>query len=271
MATIILIEHAMQLQTGTHYMAHLFARFWRERGHKVYLQCGTTSPPPGDIAMLHVDLTTIPAAYLEMAGQYRRVINLGVSDISKRCFRGDDILTRDSDWAGPVIVKTNANFGGRIDQYIREGLVQLGEVVDVAAAPVLDDYPVYPRLGEVPELFWASADFVVEKFTPEQDSRGYYMRVWVFLGDRERSMRYRSDAQVIKSSNFLDGEPVPVPDELRVWRDRLGFDFGKFDYVVHDGRCVLLDINRTPGAPPVQMPGVIDSYRAMAEGVECFI
>lgn len=272
MATIVLLEHALQQQTGTDYMAHLLARFWRERGHKVFLQCGTANPPPADLAVLHVDLTTVPRAYVEMASRYPRVINLGVTDISKRGFRGDDILTRESTWSGPVIVKTNANFGGRIDQYLRDCLLKLGESADdVAPAPVLADYPVYASLGEVPADFWSTSDYVVERFTPERDANGHYMRVWVFLGDRERSMRYRSAAEVIKSANFQDAQPVPVPDELRAWRTRLGFDFGKFDYVMHDGRCILLDVNRTPGAPPVQMLGVLESYRALAEGVERFL
>lgn len=271
MATVVLIEHALQRQTGTDYMAHLLARFWRERGHQVYLQCGTTNPPPGDLAVLHVDLTTIPQAYVEMARQYPRIINLAVTDISKRSFRGDAILTRDSGWAGQVIVKTNANFGGRIDQFLRDCQLKLEVPAEITAAPILDDYPVYPSVAMVPDAYWATPEYVVERFTPEQDERGFYMRVWVFFGDRERSMRYRSAAQVIKSANAIDAEPVPVPDELREWRRRMGFDFGKFDYVMHEGRCVLLDVNRTPGAPPLHMPGVAEAYRAMAAGIDSFL
>jgi hypothetical protein len=30
-------------------------------------------------------------------------------------------------------------------------------------------------------------------------------------------------------------------------REELGADFGKFDYVMHDGRAVLIDANKTPG------------------------
>ena len=37
-----------------------------------------------------------------------------------------------------------------------------------------------------------------------------------------------------------------ITDELRAWRERLRFDFGKFDYVYHGERFVLLDVNRTP-------------------------
>jgi hypothetical protein len=42
-------------------------------------------------------------------------------------------------------------------------------------------------------------------------------------------------------------ELVPEePDELREIRRSLGFDFGKFDYSIVNGRVVLYDRNRTP-------------------------
>lgn len=271
MATIIVLEHALQRSTGISYMSHLFARFWRDRGHRVFLQCGSSDPPSGDLAVMHVDLTVVPPAYAALARLYPRTINAAVTDISKRLFRGDDILSRHSDWRGQVIVKTNANFGGRVDQYIRDCQVQAGMEPDVPPGPVLADYPIYATLAEVPPAYWETQDFVVEKFTPESDERGNYMRVWVFLGDRERSMRYRSAARVVKSANFIDAEPVEVPAELREWRSRLGFDMGKFDYVIHQGRVVLLDINRSPGSPPAGMPGILDAYREMAAGVEHFL
>ena len=31
-------------------------------------------------------------------------------------------------------------------------------------------------------------------------------------------------------------------------RRDLGFDYGKFDYVIHEGRAILLDANSTPGS-----------------------
>jgi hypothetical protein len=37
-----------------------------------------------------------------------------------------------------------------------------------------------------------------------------------------------------------------VPESLRAERERLGFDFGKFDFVYHDGKAILLDANKTP-------------------------
>jgi hypothetical protein len=37
-----------------------------------------------------------------------------------------------------------------------------------------------------------------------------------------------------------------VPAELLQIRKAWQVDFGKFDYVLHDGKPVLLDINKTP-------------------------
>jgi hypothetical protein len=39
----------------------------------------------------------------------------------------------------------------------------------------------------------------------------------------------------------------PHPDVL-AWREELQIDYGKLDFVVHDGQVVLLDVNKTTGA-----------------------
>jgi hypothetical protein len=75
------------------------------------------------------------------------------------------------------------------------------------------------------------------------------VRFWVFCGDRERCSRYVSPKRMIKAAETIRRETVPVPPELRVLRQKLGFDYGKFDFVVHEGQAVLLDANNTPGRP----------------------
>ena len=56
-------------------------------------------------------------------------------------------------------------------------------------------------------------------------------------------------------------------------RARLGFDYGKFDYVKHEGRYYLLDANRTPGAPEsfVNDASVRASLDRLAGGIEAFL
>jgi glutathione synthase/RimK-type ligase-like ATP-grasp enzyme len=37
-----------------------------------------------------------------------------------------------------------------------------------------------------------------------------------------------------------------VPDEVHEFRRKIGMDFGKIDFVVREGRAVILDVNPTP-------------------------
>ena len=54
-------------------------------------------------------------------------------------------------------------------------------------------------------------------------------------------------------------------------RQELGFDYGKFDYVVHDGRPVLLDANKTTGAAGLPLtPELVAARRYRAEGLYSF-
>jgi hypothetical protein len=55
---------------------------------------------------------------------------------------------------------------------------------------------------------------------------------------------------IIKTDSPMTFEPVPVPDDLRETRRLLRFDYGKWDFVIHEGRAVLIDANKTPGRPP---------------------
>jgi hypothetical protein len=56
----------------------------------------------------------------------------------------------------------------------------------------------------------------------------------------------------VKVGSAIAHESAQVADALRAERARLGFDYGKFDFISHDGRPILFDVNRTPGAPPAR-------------------
>ena len=47
-----------------------------------------------------------------------------------------------------------------------------------------------------------------------------------------------------------------------------GFDFGKFDYVIHEGRAIVFDVNKTPS-----FTGASDSPRLidLSHGIEDFL
>jgi len=249
MATIVILEHALQRAVRLPYMIYGVAERWRAAGHRVLVHHGADDPPEGDLAIVHVDLTMIPEAYRKLAAHYPRVINGEVLDVSKRSF-SDNLLERGSDWTGPVMVKTDANFGGRPEALLRGIAARAGLSADIPAGPVMESYPIFDSLAAVPEAAWQAPGLVVERFVPERDERGhYFVRVWSFLGDRELSSRWRAAEPIVKAHNMLERDQVPVPDEIRAWRARLRFDFGKFDYVRYGDRYVLLDVNRTPAFP----------------------
>ena len=128
-------------------------------------------------------------------------------------------------------------------------------------------YPIFAATSAVPDEVWGNPGLVVERFMPERDEHGYCVRAWVFCGDRERCTRYRGTHPIVKSATIVAHEPAPVPEEMRAERGRLGFDFGKFDFVVRDGEAILLDANRTPSAPP-PTPEIEASNARLAAGIE---
>ena len=87
----------------------------------------------------------------------------------------------------------------------------------------------------------------MEPFLPERQDDLYCLRTWMFFGAREKAAISFSTSPVVKRANTIRAEFVPdVPEVIREARRRLGFDYGKFDFVIHQGRPVLLDANSTP-------------------------
>lgn len=267
MATIVILEHELQDHVRLPYMVYSLAERWKGAGHQVLVHRGSGAPPAGDLAIVNIDLTVIPAAYRGLYARYRRVVNGRVPDVSKSRFSAD-LLDRYSDWIGPVIVKTEANFGGKPEALLRAVARREGVACDIPEGPVAEGYPVYASLREVPELAWRTPGLVVERFLPERDAAGdYYCRHWIFFGDRDRSIRIRAGVPIVKSRDILGTENVPVPAEIRQLREKLGFDFGKFDYLRHGERYVLIDANRSPSMPANAGPEVQAGQDYLAGGL----
>jgi hypothetical protein len=270
-AAIVILEHELQRHVRLPYMVYSLAERWQRAGHEVRVHHGTAGAPAADLAIVNIDLTVIPDAYRRLLARYPRVVNGRVTDVSKGRF-SVDLLDRYSDWIGPVIVKTEANYGGKPEALLRAVARREGMASDIPDGPVAEHYPLYESVRQVPEAVWRQPGFVVERFLPETDAEGhYYSRHWVFLGDRDRSIRLRSRAPIIKSGDALGREEIPVPDALRDWRAKLGFDFGKFDYVRHGERFVLLDVNRTPSLPAYADAEVAASQDHLAQGLESLL
>ena len=220
----------------------------KRRGHSVGIQRGTSKTYDADIAVLHVDATITPADHVDHARSFPFCLNVGATDISKRRISGA-LITEGDAWQGPVIVKSNLNNRGIPETLLNRRSKRTGKQPPFPHLPTLQPYEIYRSLGDVPDGVFDCDDLVVEKFIPEREPDGFAVRFWVFCGERERCTRYISPNGLVKASETIRREPVPVPDELRERRRELGFDYGKFDFVMHDGKAVLLDANKTPGRP----------------------
>lgn len=56
----------------------------------------------------------------------------------------------------------------------------------------------------------------------------------------------RSKQPVVKLANSVQVEEGSTPPEVYSFRQRLGIDYGKIDYVPRNGKAVVFDLNRTP-------------------------
>ncbi len=229
--------------------------------------------PPSDMLILHVDLTVVPDEYIEAVASHPLVINRNVKNISKRSF-SELILTETSNYSGEVIVKTDANFGGRNEVKIRSDESDAQQSQDWESREYLDDYPIYSNLKEAPSGVWKNPKLIVEKFLPEVDEQGrYLLRMWVFFGDEEIHYVNYSDEKVIKSWNKNDLNMLrneDIPPKLRQIRKNMGIDFGKFDYVMHDGKPILYDVNKTPGGGRIKLnnPRTKKNIQTLTDGIK---
>ncbi|MFT3806600.1 hypothetical protein [Arenimonas sp.] len=274
MASILVLTHAHDRFRACDYILRRFVRSWLDSGHRVAVARGLGDWPEADIAILHVDLSVVPETYVQATARYPIVLNGAATDIRKRAV-SRQLLQRGEPWDGPVIVKTDLNCGGQSEvrthqRALLDGSSE-GRLTNDLSVLAGAEYPVLASVDEVPDAVWNNRDLVVERFLPEQDAQGYWMRTWLFFGDQDRCSRHLGRDPVLKSSGILASEPSAVPDALRAERQRLGFDYGKFDFVVHDGRAILLDANKTPWMPTGAPPEFEAALPDLARGIEACI
>lgn len=279
MARIVVLTHesdrflerrGLLRRTTSQYMFYDMMLALRHRGHAVTVQRGLSSRATGDVALLHVDATVVPQDYVDYAATFPLCLNLGATDISKGRTSGA-VIGRDSDWPGPVIVKTDLNHSGFAERRHNRHALRAGRPIPFPDTPDATDYIVYDDLASLPPRVWDDPQLVVERFVPERELDGYALRFWVFCGDRGRCTRHVSPKPMVKAKDVIRRESVDVPEELQRLRERLGFDYGKFDFAVHDGRPILLDANRTPGRPPNLGRLLIDGTPPLVDGFEALI
>lgn len=268
------------------YIITLMAEHWRDDGHEVVFLFGTDTFLPADVVIVHVDLSVVPDSYLEFAARYPVAVNGRVTDIRKRTIGRDLTLEAGDAWTGPVIVKSDLNYGGlperrRLDQAgdprllraLRPHLSRWGLTPPSLGASGPASYRVLESLAEVPAAVFGDPALVVQKFLPERDGPHYCVRHYSFLGDRSSCVRLRTAGPIVNGTNSAPVEPVDIHPRIVELREELGFDYGKFDFVVVDGEAVLLDANKTIGCARniVNDPELRRLRRYRADGLYSFL
>jgi hypothetical protein len=279
---VILLHERDETFFSLDYVVHLLMKEWNAMGIQTEVVRGVDRFVPGDVLVPHIDLTVLPREYVALFDRYPVVINRRLTDILKSHISG--ILVRPGDpYTGKVIVKTDLNSGGIPERYLcgekRARWPSLPGMRSKAVAKAermlkgwkhietLLEYPVYDSLQAVPPGVFENKNLVVEKFQPEMEGEHYCLRHYTFFGGRAINRLSRSKKKIVKGANLFQSEDVPAPvAELDAFRAGLGMDFGRFDYVLHGGKHVVFDVNRTPSYKPAD-EFFQRTSRLLAEGI----
>jgi len=270
MPHVAVVSHKYDKFTKRPYFLRGILRELEQAGVTAEITHGHRRFVAADLAILHVDATVIDPEYTALARRYPRTVNLAVGNIGKRRISGA-ALSRGESWSGPVIVKTELNARGAPELYHNQVAALRGKPAPHPQVTGLATYALFDSASDVPDALWTDPTLAVEKFVPERDPRGFALRTWVFMGSRETCSRCISPEPIVKGDAVIARDIVSVPDELRRARKRLGFDYGKFDFVVHDGKAVLLDANVTPTIPENLSEELRRSVRHLASGLLEFL
>ncbi len=265
---IAILYHEKQRGRELNYIIDCYAEYWREDGHEVIPIFGVTQFVPADLIIVHVDLSVVPEEYLNFARRYPVVLNGAVKDIRKSTFSRLRLKPCDL-YEGKVIVKSNYNYAAGPERDLGVALDPRGVSASFFWSP--QDYQIYENPKAVPAVLFDDPNVIVEKFQPEYVDGLYYMRAMLFVGDHVTCSRISSREPIVNASTLVHMDRVePHPDIVKL-RKEMGFDLGKFDYVMHEGNALLLDANKTTGGiSGPSSPELVAARRYRAEGLYDF-
>lgn len=279
---LAVLTHLRQGLDDGYFLAGMIRGWWRPAGIEVLLHQGTAAPPPADLAVLHVDLTRVPAAYLALAAGYPRCLNGRVGDISKRRVSAARLAEGD-DYDGPVIVKSDLNHGGASERALRRAaaggwraaLDRLAERLPLPwRGPAQGRYRVFERREQLPAWVWRRPELIVEPLYVERRDGLFALNQWYCLGEAEIVSTLLASGPLVKIANVVRRLPLhrEVPEALRARRAELGIDYAKIDYIVQDGRPRVIDVNTAPHMGPdrLEHPRMAEVCATLAAGLEGF-
>lgn len=252
---LVILTHQQQGLDPDYFIARMKRLVWDGEGRTILVHQGLRDAPDSELALLHVDLTVVPPEYLALARRYPRCLNAGVGDISKRRI-SRWLVGADDPYDGPVLVKSNLNHSGDPERRLALATGGVGARLRDAALRWLPpawsgrarNYQLFHRKSQVPAWVWRRPDLVVERFFVEQRGEHFALRQWYFFADRGHVSTLLASTPLVKWETRVSIPPIDhdVPEELWRRRRELGFDFGKFDYVVGEEGPVIFDTNTTP-------------------------
>ncbi len=247
-------------KTASGYMVEHLAEFWREDGHTVEFLFGPRSAARFDIMLVHVDLSVVPQKYIDYASTQPLALNCRIRDIRKSKI-SHNLVQFDGACEEPVIAKTDLNHRGlperklglrlrdRLRPYrLRNRLRDLELKLHPARCVEEEGYRIFDTPNEVPKSWRNDKRIVFERFLPEFANGHYNVRFCLFLGDAVRGMILKSREPLVTTHNCVSAEDIEPHPAMLEWRRELGLDYGKLDYVLHEGEPVLIDVNKTIGA-----------------------
>lgn len=256
-SSIVVLVHPRQGLDYGYFLRRIALVDWQAQGRKVIVHAGTEHLPEADACILHVDLTELPEDYVAAARRYPVALNTRPRSIAKRQI-SRALLSRDDDYDGPVIVKTDLNHRGlpeaRLEADEWRALSRLRERIERwlprpwRRQRLESGYLALPHRSQVPSWVWRDPALVVERLQVEPVGELFALRQWFCLGQRDVVSTHLGPEPLVKLATRVRRLKLnfEVPREIREQRAALGLDFGKLDFVVGPEGPYLFDANRTP-------------------------
>ena len=273
----ILFHEKHDMHRVQDYVIWHLAKIWNKDGHNLVFIFGVEKFAPADVCIVHVDLSVVPNEYIEFASRYPITINGDVRDIRKSIFSKNIVRPHDQ-YKGKVIVKSDLNYAGVPELKILKSSVsnelfkeKVKHIPPHRRLNSPDDYKIYEQAGDVPPVYYQDPFFIVEKFFPEKIDDLYFVHLYLFLGDSRHCFRLGSKDPIVNGATSISNEIVKPHADIIKMQKEMGFDYGKFDYCINDGKVVLLDINKTIGNGGIEYTKQLAIiHRERAEGLYAY-
>ncbi|HMW01266.1 MAG TPA: hypothetical protein PLL06_18945 [Acidobacteriota bacterium] len=283
---IVILFHEFQYDRSSTYMIDELAEIWREEGLEVIELYGLDRFVPADIVILHIDLSVVPPEYLEFTRQYPVALNTRLTDIRKVTI-SQNLIKPGDPYGGPVIVKSNLNYAGAPERKLKEAqlrqspfwLKRLQHRIFpfLKKLPVFQsnlEYQIFDRVEDVPNSLFNHPDVVVEKFFQCRHEEFYCIHNLYIFGNLRTGIRLAGHHPIVNGRTYQRIDFIDPDSEVLEQLADIPLDYGKIDYVFHDGKVVIIDINKTIGDSRKvfqRTPELIRFYKKLAAGIHVYL